>query len=157
MPVTFDYAILNKVLFIRAPLRFCAPEAGNLLEELLVLMEQHGLAQVDCELSACNYLDSTVLGQMVALHRRLGPGNLTLTKPSPESRQILLIMGLDKLLNISEEPLPESLVFQTLTPQRNNSAQDILNAHTLLSQISPENAKRFETLIKTLEQSIHRE
>ena len=137
------FAQRDQNLYVIAPQRFCAPESGNVLDHINAKIDQSGIKHIHFDLSACNYLDSTVLGQLVALHRRLGISGLTLSKPSPEARQILLIMGLDKLLTIIDENLPESLVFEAMHPERKNNAQDVLNAHLLLSQISPENARRF--------------
>ena len=148
------FAQRENELYVVAPQRFCAPEAGNLLDHINAKIDKIGIRHLNFDLSACNYMDSTVLGQLVALHRRMGTGGLTLSKPSPEARQILLIMGLDKLLSITEDNLPTDLNFQDMHPERKNDAQDVLEAHLLLSQISPDNARRFATLIKTLHQSI---
>lgn len=153
MSETMEYAVGDGVLYIKAPRRFCAPEAGNLLNEAGSILDEGGLTGARFDLSRCNYLDSTVMGQLVALHRKLGAGRLRLVKPSPDARQILLIMGLDKLLEISEDPLPE-LDYRPLLPQQRNNAHDVLEAHLLLSSLSRENAERFATLIQTLNQTI---
>lgn len=154
MSDSIKFALRENELFVVAPQRFCAPEAGNLLEHINNKIDELHIQKLNFNLSACNYLDSTVLGQLVALHRRMGKGGLVLSKPSPEARQILLIMGLDKLLTITEKNLPIGLHFEDMRPENPNNAQDVLNAHLLLSQISPDNARRFENLIKTLNQSI---
>lgn len=66
--------------------------------------EQSNLVEVD--LSRANYVDSTILGLLVALRNRLRDrgGTLRLLSPSPNMRRLLSYAGLDKVFEVVEDP-----------------------------------------------------
>lgn len=92
---------------------YTAPE---LKKQMITLLEA-GARELVVDLTAVDYLDSTVLGVLIGGLKRMRErdGNLRLVCPSPRIRRIFEITGLDKIFDIynSEQEAREAVRKET--------------------------------------------
>ena len=113
------------------------------------------------DLSACDYMDSTFMGLLVGFHKKykqLSGRSLTVLRPSPECIKLLTGLGILKLMVRVDGPVPASPEeWTTVTKNLKPTVDVILGAHRNLSEISPDNEKRFASLQEALEKQAKKE
>ena len=147
---------VGDIIFLRGDGSLNARNCDEFKHRIHTLV-QEGVKAVHLDLANCTYMDSTFLGLLVGLHKRvrqLGGHGLTVFSPSGRAREHLSSMGIDKLVQITATPadLPSGMDFCSAKPTE--SPRDILAAHKHLMDLSPENRKRFKILAQVLEQQI---
>jgi len=138
---------------IRATL--CYP----LREALLAQLEQTAdVPAVYADLSECRYMDSTFIGLLVAIEKKLrkaSGGRLHILRPTAECREILEQIGLKNFLLIEERDMQAPEAMAVLAPNAEKpGAEFILRAHEALMETSEEARKKFALLKETLEQKL---
>lgn len=116
-----------------------------------------GIRAIHLELSNCTYMDSTFLGLLVGVHKKLrtsGGKGLTIYSPSRSALEHLESMGIDQILAIENRPKNFPELNESCGSKATRSPQDILAAHKNLMELSTENKKRFHVLAQVLEQQI---
>ena len=141
---------------IRATL--CYPLRDSLLSRLDTAAAPPA---VFIDLSACTYMDSTFIGLLVAMDkklRRVSGARLQLLRPSAPCREILSQIGLQDYLVIQADGMPLPAVMEELSgsPER-PGADFILKAHEALMETSEEAKKKFALLKETLERKLRGE
>lgn len=146
-------------LFIRADGHVTAAVSTDLRELILGRLAQSpvpGFFGVD--LSRCEYMDSTFMGLLVGFHKRyraLTGRPLTLLRPTAECIKLLTSLGILRLMTVVPGPEPQSPeTWTSLKASQGPSPEVLLNAHRNLSELSPENAKKFSTLESVLQQQV---
>jgi anti-sigma B factor antagonist len=140
--------------------------SGN-LKEFAREMVQRGYREFVVDLEHCAMMDSTFMGTMagVALRlKELGHGHLHVVHCGTRSRELLTGLGLDQIFEIhvngSEAPQCEILSSST-TPeasvQKQQQAQQMLDAHEALCEAAPENFSRFKDVLDYLKQDLQQE
>jgi anti-anti-sigma factor len=139
---------------IRAAL--CFP----LREMLLDPADAAGPPAVHVDLSACSYMDSTFIGLLVAVDRRLhraSAGRLHVISPSAAARDILGQIGLMDFFLVVEEGPAEPALMREITPTGEKPAAEfVLKAHEALMETSEEARKKFALLKEMLERKLRR-
>jgi len=111
-------------------------------------------ACVDFDLSACEYMDSTFLGLIVGVCKRLksrsGGGRVVLHRTNEACLGLLRTIGVLGLVELSSEPCRGSEGMERIEGGPKASARFILDAHEELSALSEENRSRFSTLAAAL-------
>jgi len=148
-------------LFIRAVGHVTAAISTDLRELVLDrLAKDPPPPLLGVDLSACEYMDSTFMGLMVGFHKRyraLTGRALTVLRPTQECVKLLSGLGIIKLMTVIQESRPESPETWTSLKARNSpDAEVLLHAHRNLSELSPENARKFSTLETVLEQQVEK-
>jgi anti-anti-sigma factor len=105
-------------VFVRAQGSIRATLCFPLRDALLGKIDK-GLAvpAVFIDLSECRYMDSTFIGLLVAMDKKLRKATgarLNVLRPSPESVDILSQIGLQKYLHILQEDIPFPAVMEAL-------------------------------------------
>jgi len=141
---------------IRASL--CFPLRESLLEQL---GKGPAAPAVSADLSQCSYVDSTFIGLLVAVDKRLrkiSGARLRLHRPSPACRDLLAQVGLGAYLQIEDSPieLPSRMEVVSSAEQR-PAAEFILSAHEALMETSEEARKKFGLLKEMLEKKLRKE
>lgn len=113
------------------------------------------------DLSACTYMDSTFIGLLVAIDKKLkrvSGARLHLLRPSPACREILSQIGLQDYLLIEPEGarMPADMEELSSSPER-PGADFILKAHEALMETSEEARKKFALLKEMLERKLRAE
>ena len=140
--------------------------SGN-LKEFAREMVSRGYREFIVDLENCAMLDSTFMGTMagVALRlKELGHGHLHVVHCGPRSRDLLTGLGLDQIFTIhangtsgpdcevlSGPPTAEASV------QKQQQAQQMLDAHEALVRAAPENFSRFKDVLEYLKQDLQHE
>ena len=140
--------------------------SGN-LKEFTREMIHRGYREFVVDLQDCVMMDSTFMGTLagVALRlKELGRGHLHVVHCGERSRDLLTGLGLDQIFNIhsngaaapqcqilSEPPAPAHSV------QKQQQAQQMLDAHEALCEAAPENFSRFKDVLDYLKQDLQRE
>ena len=140
--------------------------SGN-LKEFTREMINRGYREFVVDLEDCIMMDSTFMGTMagVALRlKELGHGHLHVVHCGTRSRELLTGLGLDQIftihangavapaceiLNGSPAPAPSA--------QKQQQAQQMLDAHEALCEAAPENFSRFKDVLDYLKQDLHQE
>lgn len=120
------------------------------------------------DLGDCSGMDSTFMGTMAGLAARISAksgGAMHVADAGDRNRQSLEDLGLDFMMEIdppaaawrgsiddvraSLKPLGKQGALPSL-----DRARHVLEAHKTLSDVSEENAREFETVVKTLEEQV---
>jgi anti-anti-sigma factor len=141
---------------IRATL--CYPLRDSLLSRLETAAAPPA---VFIDLSACIYMDSTCIGLLVAIDKKLrkvSGARLKLLRPSPSCQDILSQIGLQDYLVIDPNgaAMPATMEELSTSPER-PGADFILKAHEALMETSEEAKKKFALLKETLERKLRGE
>jgi anti-anti-sigma regulatory factor len=141
---------------IRASL--CFP----LRERLLARLEDStDVPAVFADLSECVYMDSTFIGLLVAVDRRLRKGSggrLHVLRPSAPCMELLRQLGLHELLLIEPDGAPAPPDMSELEkPSGRPATEFVLSAHEELMETSDEARRKFALLREQLEQKLRTE
>jgi anti-anti-sigma factor len=141
---------------IRATL--CYP----LRETLLARLEESAdVPAVFIDLSQCQYMDSTFVGLLVAIDRRLRAGSggrLHIHQPSPACRELLQQMGLLELLRVEPQALDSPPPMEELEkPVGRPATEFVLQAHEALMETSEQARQKFELLREELQRKLRNE
>ncbi len=127
-------------------------------------MVQRGYREFVVDLEHCAMMDSTFMGTMagVALRlKELGHGHLHVVHCGQRSRDLLTGLGLDQIFQIHSNgtaaPDCETLSSESLpepTMQKQQQAQQMLDAHEALCEAAPENFSRFKDVLEYLKQDL---
>lgn len=140
--------------------------SGN-LKEFASEMVSRGYREFVLDLENCAMMDSTFMGTMagVALRlKELGHGHLHVIHCGQRSRELLTGLGLDQIFSIhaSAAVAPEWEILSSppmVAPsvQKQQQAQQMLDAHEALCEAAPENFSRFKDVLEYLKQDLHQE
>ena len=140
--------------------------SGN-LKEFAREMVQRSYREFVVDLEHCAMMDSTFMGTMagVALRlKELGHGHLHVVHCGTRSRELLTGLGLDQIFQIhvngSSSPQCEILSSaSTADPsaEKQQQAQQMLDAHEALCEAAPENFSRFKDVLDYLKQDLQKE
>lgn len=109
------------------------------------------------DLTQCDYLDSTFLGCLVKLHKRLGPGQFEVVAPG-ERRKLLSAAQLDKLLAVAEQAPTEIVSITTLTAEMICSEElgrHAMQCHRELARLGGPNQVVFERIAEQLARELN--
>jgi anti-anti-sigma factor len=138
---------------IRATL--CYPLRETLLEGL---EEAADIPAVFVDLSRCVYMDSTFIGLLVAVDRKLQKGSgsrLRLMQPSPQCLDLLRQLGLQDLLIIDPSLTPPPADMEETAQAGGRPGADfVLHVHEALMETSEEARRRFGLLKDELERKL---
>jgi anti-anti-sigma factor len=144
-------------IFLRAVGHIRAPVCFPLREDVLPRLEsaEYSLA-VFADLSACRYMDSTFIGLLVSMDGRLksGGGRLSIHRPTQECLDALQRLGLERILEIREDPLEFPRDMRGIPGPRKPSEEFVLEAHEALMDNSEEAKRKFSLLKEMLEKKI---
>ena len=130
-------------------------------------MVNRGYRDFVVDLQDCVMMDSTFMGTLAGLALRLkelGHGRLHVVHCGERSRDLLTGLGLDQIFTIHSNgsAAPEC---QNLAPaptgepavQKQQQAQQMLDAHEALCEVAPENVSRFKDVLEYLKQDLQQE
>jgi hypothetical protein len=130
-------------------------------------MINRGYREFVVDLENCAMMDSTFTGTLagVALRlKELGHGHLHVVHCGARSRDLLTGLGLDQIFNIHTDgsAAPQCEVLNGLTApepsvQKQQQAQQMLDAHEALCEAAPENFSRFKDVLDYLKQDLQHE
>jgi len=148
-------------LFLRAEGHITAAVSTDLRELILGRLTQAPTPPLlAADLSDCDYMDSTFMGLLVGFHKRyktLTGRTLTILRPTPECVKLLTGLGILKLMVVVTGPVPASPEqWVNLKARQSPSPEVLLHAHRNLSELSPENERRFSSLQDVLERQIEK-
>ena len=130
-------------------------------------MVNRGYREFVVDLEHCVMMDSTFMGTLAGVALRLkdlGHGQLHVVRCGERSRELLTGLGLDQIFSIhsngSAAPACETLAeAPTAEPsvQKQQQAQQMLDAHEALCEAAPENLSRFKDVLDYLKHDLHQE
>lgn len=132
------------------------------LRELLLdrLEEKSDLAAVYGDLSRCLYMDSTFIGLLVAIDRKLQKGSggrLHVVDPSPECLDLFRQLGLEDILLVETGDLRLPEMRGLDAPSGRPGADFVLRAHEALMETSEQARRKFGMLRDVLERKLRGE
>ncbi len=141
---------------IRASL--CFPLRAGLLARL---DESSDIPAVYVDLSGCTYMDSTFIGLLVAVDRRLRKGSggrLHLLRPSAACMNLLGQLGLLEMLLVEPDGATAFPALSALErPAGRPATEFVLKAHEELMETSEEAHRKFSLLRDQLERKLRTE
>ena len=138
---------------IRAQL--CYP----LRDAVLARLDEAGkVPAVYADLSECRYMDSTFIGLLVGIDKKLhasSGGRLHVLRPSPECLDILEQIGLRDYLLIEDKRQTNPPVMSAISPETGTpGAEFVLRAHEALMETSEQARRKFSLLKELLEKKL---
>lgn len=120
------------------------------------------------DLEVCNGIDSTFMGTLAGIARRLMPlgGSVQIASPTDRARAALESLGLDALLEIEPPSAPwrghleqirahlQPSVLADSPLQGVEQTRHVLNSHLTLSELSEENAAKFKMVTDCLRKEL---
>ncbi len=141
---------------IRASL--CFPLRAGLLARL---EESSDIPAVYVDLAECTYMDSTFIGLLVAVDRRLRKGSggrLHVLRPSAPCLDLLGQLGLVEMLLVEPDGAPAFPALSALDkPTGRPATEFVLKAHEELMETSEEARRKFALLRDQLERKLRTE
>jgi anti-anti-sigma factor len=120
--------------------------------------------RVYLDLSSCEYMDSTFLGLIVGTQKRFSrlsggrtPKSIVLLGVNEACKGLLRTIGVLGMVELSDAAVPFPPDMARLSGESRTSARFLLDAHEELSELSPENRKRFSALTTVLKSAIDSE
>ncbi len=145
---------------IRAVGHIRANDCYPLREELFPELDAPG-GRRECyvDLSRCTYMDSTFIGLLVAMDKKIGRQDarrrLHLMNPAPECLESLRKLGLDRKLSIENgTTLLPAVRFRGLNASEKPAPEFILKTHEALMETSEEARKKFGLVMDLLAKKI---
>lgn len=154
--VQIEIGVSDRRLFVRPIGHVTAKLCQVLKTRLFSLIETAGFEQIEFDMSACKYMDSTFLGLLLLLEksaRAHGFKPVTMHQTNDVCRSLLSTMGMERKFIFIDTPCGEYKRLDTLAAPRDVSAQFLLETHRELAQLSPENEEKFRLLTSLLEKS----
>ena len=115
---------------------------------------------VRVDLRRCTWMDSTFLGTLLLLFRATagqGAEAFRLVSPSPQCRQILRQMGIDRICSVrEEEDLPEEAwteIERTAAEQGQEFCGQVLQAHQQLAALPGPTGESFRAVVRCVTES----
>ena len=131
----------------------CRPIGG-----FLRLALDRGVRHLFVDFAECQGMDSTFMGMLASsaleAQRRRPQAEVVLTRLSPHNRKLISNLGIDRLVEIREDP--PAAINEASEPLENGHSdrQDILAAHESLLETSDANRPKFESVISFLRKEI---
>ena len=138
------------------------------LKEFTREMVNRGYREFVVDLEHCAMMDSTFMGTMagVALRlKELGQGHLHVVHCGDRSRSLLSGLGLDQIFSIHSngavaptcEILPHERKDESAEEKKQQTSQQMVDAHQALCDAVPQNVARFKDVLEYLKQDLHHE
>lgn len=156
------FKVLDNLLFIKAQGHITAALCVDLREKVTQrLAASPVLDGILVDLFECDYMDSTFMGLLVGFNKKFKASAgkpITICRPSEDCQKLLQGLGISKLLEFAENPVKSfpkdmELVSQIKSP----TTEILLNAHQNLSELSPENERKFSILQTVLKNQLEKE
>jgi len=145
-------------LYLQAQGHITAALCADLRGLVFARFEQTpGVEAMWIDLSACEYMDSTFMGLLVAFNKRLARARgkkLTLVQPSAVARDLLEGLGISSLVEIIDEPVAFPPGMKNIVKTTASSAELLLSSHENLMELSEENRKKFSGLHGVLKKQL---
>jgi anti-anti-sigma factor len=152
------YIERDNIIYIRAVGHVTAPICFGLRQRVFTRFDsEQGIRLVYVDLSECEYMDSTFMGLLIGFNKKLNATehkNVCIVRPSAESLSHLEELGLDKVLDYSDEQVNFPKEMELISQKEKISAEFILKAHENLIEISEDNRKRFKIVQELLSKQI---
>lgn len=152
------YTERDNIIYIRAIGHITAPICFGLRQRVFSRFDaDNEIRSIYVDLSECEYMDSTFMGLLIGFNKKLNNSrhaNITITKPSAESISHLEELGLDKVLEFTNDAVAFPADMELISQKEKISAEFILKAHENLIEISEDNRKRFKIVQELLSKQI---
>ncbi len=160
----FSVAVTPRAALVKvdglATLNSCAP-----LQSFLAEVRSSDVSEVIFDLSDCRGFDSTFMGTLVSIVSPGGEGEtgarVVLVNASPEQRELLGSVGVDRIIDVCREPVPAPPV--RLRPLEDARAVDpdthlrkVVRAHEHLVELDPKNEERFGAFLALVRRELSR-
>lgn len=144
----------------KGTMEFCS----DLFQYVTNMMEKQPIDNIYFELSAATYLDSSFIGVIVSIQKKLkltkDDSNVILLNPSEKIKEILNTMGLFEIMPIQEESglknIEVSAEIQKKLEKNYRDIQVLLESHQNLMELSGENKKKFSLVEEMLKKELER-
>jgi anti-sigma B factor antagonist len=163
---SIQVGVNGKAVWVRVEGKGNFLNSGN-FKDFAREMVNRGYREFVVDLEHCAMMDSTFMGTMagVALRlKELGHGHLHVVHCGERSRELLTGLGLDQIFDIHANGSAAPACQDLLPPaeaepsvQKQQQAQQMLDAHEALCEAAPENISRFKDVLDYLKQDLHQE
>jgi anti-anti-sigma regulatory factor len=129
-------------------------------------LRQQGCSYFVLDLAECVLMDSTFLGVLAGFGLKLSAGNgdqgrhgIELLNPNPRITELLDTLGVLHLFKLTQGPLPlpdqtEPRPHAPASPTKAEVTRTCIEAHQILSDISPANAAKFKDVTQFLAEGL---
>ncbi len=146
----------------RGTMEFCSELFDKMVSKFMVSKSCRNYA-VYFDLSECHYMDSSFIGVIVSLEKRLKKeceGGVVILNPTDKVKEILTTMGLFEILPIEEDTKVSNVsLSDEIEKKLNKDYKDIkilLESHQNLMEINSENRKKFGLVEEMLKKELER-
>lgn len=135
----------------------------NSFREFVEQMLAQGRQRFVVDFANCQGMDSTFLGILAGtaleLQKTSPPGELILCNLGERNHELILNLGLQNLLSISENAptQPGGEGFDSLNNEEVSDVRQVLQAHENLAEADQENASKFQDVISFLKNQVEQD
>jgi anti-anti-sigma factor len=135
----------------------------NSFREFIEQMLSEGRHHFVADFTNCKGMDSTFLGILAGtaleLKKQTPLGALTLCHLSERNHELILNLGLQNLLSISEDDADESsaCAFDSLKNEEVSDVKNVLQAHENLAEADAKNVTKFQDVIAFLKNQVEQD
>lgn len=130
----------------------------NSFREFVENVLANGCAQMFIDFEDCKGMDSTFLGILagtaIELRKLPQPGELVVGNLSERNQELIINLGLQNLLKMSDSPSVPKDRFDSLQNKEVSDAKKILEAHENLAAADKENISKFQDVIAFLRNQV---
>lgn len=157
------YCEIKGNIYISVSGHLTAPDCPVLREIIFARIEGQNneppkpITKVLMDMTGCTYMDSTFIGLVAGINKKLKKIHnlkLELQNIGKACMELLVSMGLTNLLNINDTPVDMPDNMRNIDSSKNITAEEILDAHENLMEISEENKQKFSNLRDVLTSQI---
>lgn len=135
----------------------------NAFREFIERMLAEGRHHFLVDFEDCKGMDSTFLGILAGtaleLKKQTPPGELTLCKLNERNHELIINLGLQNLLKISEDETDAGAAeeFDSLENKEVSDAKNVLEAHENLAEADASNLTKFQDVISFLKNQVEKD
>lgn len=148
----------DEAIYVRAEGHVTATLCPSLKARVFARLDDPAaLKRIAVDLSACEYMDSTFLGLLVGMHKRLvrrGGERVAIYGANEACIGLLRTIGVSSLVDIRDGEPFEASGMERVGDAAKATAEFILDAHEELSGLSSENKDRFAILTAALKSAV---
>ena len=161
MKQKIQYKEEEEIIYIKAEGYITANNCYILRKRIFNRLDKdHPIKEIYADLADCSYMDSTFIGILIGINKKLESSygkKIKIVCPSKECDKLFNGLKISKLLQMKRKNVTFPQDMEIISQQRKPSKDMLLNAHEDLMETSYDNKNKFKILKEILEKKLNNE